>query len=122
MANGKRSVFSLKGPVRGATIACESGAVWITQAGDIRDYVIRAGMDFTVPGDGSVAIQLMEHAGITIRLPESCPGRLRRLFGKCRLVRAAEPPRRRSRTLSGLERSGCCARPGANRLEGGAGG
>ncbi len=121
MMNGKRSVFSLKGPVRGATIACDSGAVWITQAGDIRDYVIVAGMDFTVPGEGSVAIQLMEHAGITIRLPDREPGRLRRLLTKCRLARAADSRRRRPRLFPARGGRGCCAPPGWNRVAGGGG-
>ena len=112
----RRAVFSLKGPVRGATIACDSGTLWITQAGDIRDYVIRAGMNFTVPGEGSVAIQLMGHAGVTIRLPDRYPGRLRRLFRKWGLVGAADPPPRRIQSSPAAGRSGCCARPGANCL------
>lgn len=99
MTVGKRSVFSLKGPVRGTTIACDSGTLWVTQAGDIKDYVLRAGMNFTVPGEGSVAIQLLEDAGVTIRLPGGYPDRLRRLFRKCGL-----------------------ARPGSHQLQGGAGG
>ena len=105
-------IFSLKGPVGGVTIACDSGTLWITQAGDIEDYIVPAGKNFTVPGEGSVAIQLMENAGVTIRLPESYPGRLRRLFRKCGPARAADAPRRRNHLLPGLGRSACCARPG----------
>ncbi len=116
MTTGKRSVFSLKGPVRGATIACDSGAVWITQAGDIRDYVISAGMNFTVPGEGSVAIQVMQDAGIAIRLPDRDPGRLRRLLTKCRLARAADSQHRRVRIFPAPRGSDCCAGPGSNRL------
>lgn len=123
MTSGKRSVFSLKGPVGGVTIACDSGTLWITQAGDIRDYVVRAGMNFTVPGEGSVAIQLLDHAGVTIRLPESYPGRLRRLFRKCGLARAADATRRRNHLLPGPGRSACCPRPdpGSKCVQGGGG-
>lgn len=105
-------IFSLKGPVGGMTIACDSGTLWITQAGDIKDYIVPAGKNFTVPGEGSVAIQLMEHAGVTIRLPESYPGRLRRLFRKCRLARVADAPRRRNHLLPSPGRSASCDRPG----------
>jgi len=121
MTIGTRSVFSLKGPVRGATIACDSGMLWITQAGDVRDYVIRAGKDFTVPGEGSVAIQLLNDAGVTVRLPDRYPDRLRRLFRRCRLVRAADSLRRRPRSVPAPGSSGCCAPAGSNRLEGGGG-
>lgn len=123
MTSGKRSVFSLKGPVGGVTIACDSGTLWITQAGDIRDYVVRAGMNFTVPGEGSVAIQLLDSAGVTIRLPDRSAGRLHRLFGKFGLANAGDAARRRNRLLPGLGRSGCCARagPGSNCAQGGGG-
>lgn len=121
MTRGKRAVFSLKGPVGGVTIACDSGTLWITQAGDFKDYIVSAGMNFTVPGEGSVAIQLIEHAGVTIRLPDRYPRRLRDLFRKCRLANAADPLRRRIHFFPAPGRSACCARPGSNHLEGGGG-
>lgn len=121
MTRGKRAIFSLKGAVGGVTIACDSGTLWITQVGDIRDYIVPAGMNFTVPGEGSVAIQLMENAGVTIRLPDRYPGRLRGLFRKCRLANAADPPRRRIPFFPAPRWSGCCARPGSNSFRGGGG-
>lgn len=112
MASERRAVFSLTGPVGGATIACDAGTLWITQAGDIRDYVVRAGTTFTVPAEGSLAIQLFGHAGVTVRLPENYPGRLRRLLRRCGLARSADPSRRQIHSFTAPGQSGCCGRPG----------
>ncbi len=112
MTSERRAVFSLTGPVGGATIACDAGTLWITQAGDFRDYVVRAGKTFTVPGEGSLAIQLFGHAGVTIRLPESHSGRLLRLLRRCGLARSADPSRRHIHLFPAPGQSGCCSRPG----------
>ncbi len=119
MASERRAVFSLTGPVGGATIACHSGTLWITQAGDIRDYVVRPGTTFTVPGEGSVAIQLFGNAGVTIRLPESRSGRLLRLLRRWGLARSADPATRHIRSFPSPGRSGCCAGPGSGGRGGG---
>ncbi len=86
MIRERTAVFSLTGPVDGATIACDSGTLWITQAGDIRDHVVRPGTTFAVSGEGCVTVQLFGNAGVTVRLPDSHPGRLLRLLRRCGLA------------------------------------
>ncbi len=119
MASERRVVFSLTGPVGGATIACRSGVLWVTQAGDLRDYVVRPGTTFTVPGEGSLAIQLFGNAGVTIRLPESRSGRLRRWLRRCGLARSADPAQRYIDSFPAPGRRACCAGPGSRGRRGG---
>ncbi len=119
MASERRVVFSLTGPVGGATIACRHGVLWITQAGDTRDYVVRPGTTFTVPGEGSVAIQLFGSAGVTIRLPESRSGRILRLLRRWGLLRSADPAHRHIHSFPVPRRSDCCAGPGTGGRRGG---
>ncbi len=119
MASERRVVFSLTGPVDGATIACRSGVLWVTQSGDLRDYVVRPGTTFTVPGEGHVAIQLFGNAGVTIRLPESRSGRLLRLLQRWGLARSADPAPGHIRSSPGPGRRACCAGPGSDRVQGG---
>ncbi len=121
MPSERRAVFSLSGPVGGATIACHSGMLWITQAGDIRDYVVQPGTSFTVPGDGSVAIQLFGNAGVAIRLPEGGPGRLRRWLRRCGLARSADPAQQVIHSVPVPAPRGCCAGAGPSRVPGGRG-
>jgi hypothetical protein len=104
----KNAVFSLEVPARGVTITCHSGTLWITRAGDARDYVVSAGASFAARGGGSLVVQALKEAEIAVRLPDRHPGRLRLLLSRSRLARAAD---RRTRGKD------CCPSP---RLGGGA--
>jgi len=51
---------------RGHSIICHSGSVWVTQDGDPRDVVLRAGEAFTLDHDGPALLQAFEPGAISI--------------------------------------------------------
>ena len=46
----------------GEGVCCERGIVWLTQSGDTRDYLLRAGECFTVTRRGRIVAQAMEES------------------------------------------------------------
>lgn len=64
----KRTILDLEGHVRGLTIACESGVAWITQLRDPRDYLLRAGGNFTAYREGQIVVQVLQDAQLEFRL------------------------------------------------------
>ncbi len=51
-------VFVIEGQ-RGMSILCLQGQVWVTRAGDIRDYIMPRGMRFVATGSGSIVVNGM---------------------------------------------------------------
>jgi Protein of unknown function (DUF2917) len=51
----------------GHSIVCDSGSVWVTQDGDSRDIVLRAGESFTLDREGLALVQAFEPGSISIR-------------------------------------------------------
>ena len=47
-----------------------SGTLWITQQGDMKDYVIEAGKNFWVTKSGAVVVQALENAQFKYSLNE----------------------------------------------------
>lgn len=47
---------------RGAEIRCLEGMLWITQEGDFRDYILRAGDSFRTDRKGKVVLQALNHS------------------------------------------------------------
>jgi hypothetical protein len=47
-------------------LQCREGRVWITMAGDSRDYFVKSGEDFLLSGKGKAVIQAVSHACIGI--------------------------------------------------------
>ena len=62
----KGTLLSLGGPVRGVTISCESGLLWITQLGDARDYVLTAGANFSAYREEHIVVQVIRDARISL--------------------------------------------------------
>jgi hypothetical protein len=56
---GPASVRRLAGDFRGLQIRCTGAALWITQDGDLEDYFLVAGEQFTVSRPGPVVLQGM---------------------------------------------------------------
>ncbi len=50
-------VFKMSGDRRGVQVACRAGRLWITQANDLDDYLLKAGDRFVVTEPGLVLIQ-----------------------------------------------------------------
>lgn len=55
---------------RGYSVVCASGCVWVTQDGDLRDVVLRAGEVFTLDREGLALVQAFEPGAICVRPPD----------------------------------------------------
>jgi hypothetical protein len=49
-------------PGKAPRVDCVEGTVWVTQAGDERDVILRAGMTFAARGRGQVVVQAVDGA------------------------------------------------------------
>lgn len=54
---------------RGHTVVCDSGSVWVTQAGDRRDIVLGAGDTFALERNGLALVQALEQSAISVAPP-----------------------------------------------------
>lgn len=83
----KDQTLSLPGAA-GVRIASQSGTVWITQDGDLRDIVLSAGESVVLERTTPTLVQAFEPALITIAEPAK-PARSRRDLGWIGRLRAA---------------------------------
>jgi hypothetical protein len=60
-----RQVQSLE-VTRGARLVCTIGSLWITQRGDARDYLLRAGETFMVQNNGKLLVQALTRAAFSV--------------------------------------------------------
>lgn len=61
----RNQVVNMRGGL-GHSIVCDSGTVWVTQDGDPRDIILRAGDSFTIDRNGPALVQAFEQAAISI--------------------------------------------------------
>ena len=47
-------------------IVCHSGRIWLTQSGDSRDFLLRAGESFTTAGCGHLVLWALADARLTV--------------------------------------------------------
>jgi hypothetical protein len=66
----KYRVWNIDGDRRGDMIRCLNGTLWITQEGDMRDYILESGQDFWVTKAGTVILQALENSKFTFSLNE----------------------------------------------------
>ena len=50
----------------GSTLLCDTGVLWVTQAGDHQDYVLMPGQKMTVTKRGKVLVEAMRDADLYI--------------------------------------------------------
>ena len=67
----------------GRTIVCHSGSVWVTQDGDLRDVILRAGESFTLDRKGPAMLQAFAPGSISIApsVAQTRTARLARFLG-----------------------------------------
>jgi hypothetical protein len=70
-----KQVLTIRGGL-GHSIVCHSGTVWLTQDGDVRDIILRAGESFRLEHKGPALLQAIEAGAISITRP-AAPGRAR---------------------------------------------
>ena len=61
---------------KGTLVRVRDGEVWITQAGDCRDYFLRGGEHFRLDRDGLALISALTAARVTITAPASATAAL----------------------------------------------
>ena len=66
----KNKMWSLEGDRRGEVISCISGTLWITQEGDLKDFIVEAGRNFWVTKPGTVVVQALDDSKIKYSLNE----------------------------------------------------
>jgi hypothetical protein len=66
----KFRLWDIEGDRRGDVIRCLSGTLWITQEGDLKDYILEPGQDFWVTRAGTVVVQGLENSKFKFSLNE----------------------------------------------------
>jgi hypothetical protein len=56
----------MDGVKRGSTLFCDTGVLWVTQAGDRQDYVLMPGQKMIVTKRGKVLVEAMRDADFYI--------------------------------------------------------
>jgi hypothetical protein len=58
----RRDFQSMQAVKPGSTLFCDTGVLWVTQAGDRQDYVLMPGQKMTVSKRGKVVIEALRDA------------------------------------------------------------
>ena len=66
----KHRIWNIDGDRRGDVIRCLFGALWVTQDGDMKDYVLEAGQEFWVTRSGTVIVQALQDGKFQYSLNE----------------------------------------------------
>jgi len=62
----RRAFQRMDGIRPGSTLICDTGILWVTQAGDRQDYVLQPGQKMTVTKRGKVLVEAMRDADFYI--------------------------------------------------------
>lgn len=66
----KYCMWDMEGDRRGDVIRCLYGSLWVTQEGDLRDYILEPGQDFWVTRSGTLIVQALENSKFKFSLNE----------------------------------------------------
>jgi hypothetical protein len=66
----KHKMWTIEGNRHGDVISCKNGILWITQEGDLKDYIIEAGRNFWVTKPGTVIVQALDDSKFKYSLNE----------------------------------------------------
>jgi hypothetical protein len=66
----KYRLWNIDGDRRGDVIRCLYGKLWITQEGDLKDYILEPGQDFWVTKAGTVVVQALNDSKFKFSLNE----------------------------------------------------
>jgi hypothetical protein len=66
----KPKMWTIEGDRRGDVISCVSGTLWITQEGDLKDYIVEAGRKFWVTKPGTIIVQALDDSQFKYSLNE----------------------------------------------------
>lgn len=66
----KYKTWTIDGNRRGDVISCLSGTLWVTQEGDLKDYIVESGRSFWVTRPGTVIVQALDHSKFKYSLNE----------------------------------------------------
>jgi len=66
----KYRIWTIEGNRRGDVISCLHGTLWVTQEGDMRDYIVESGRSFWVTRPGTVVVQALDNSKFKYSLNE----------------------------------------------------
>jgi len=58
----RRDLWHTNHVIPGSSLSCDSGVLWVTQTGDLADYILLPGGTVTVIRRGNVLVQAMRDA------------------------------------------------------------
>ena len=67
---GKYRLWNIDGDRRGDMFRCLHGNLWVTQEGDLKDYILEPGQEFWVTKTGTVIVQALEDSKFQFSLNE----------------------------------------------------
>jgi hypothetical protein len=73
----RNDVVSLSRGLRGITVRCDDGTVWVTVAGDSADYILSAGNKITVSRRGNVVIMAEKNSAVHLFKPATVKASMR---------------------------------------------
>lgn len=63
----QHEVLNLSHSHPGLVVECEQGMVWVTSAGDINDYTLKAGDHFVAQDANSLVIEAMQDSVVNLK-------------------------------------------------------
>jgi hypothetical protein len=65
----KGEIWRFERDLRGLSVVCTEGILWITQEGDLKDYVLEAGQRYVIARRGLVVVEACSDARLQIAPP-----------------------------------------------------